>query len=134
MQVRVDSHVADALDRLEMAIGRGLEACGLKAEAYARELVPKDTGNLRDHITSQVEEHDCYIGVSTMSPPYSIYVEFGTGKYSQHGGRQTPWVYKDAKGGWHTTEGQKPQPFIRPAVENHTGEYRQILEDSLRNA
>lgn len=135
-EVEYESNCEEALEAVKNAIIRGLKACGERARDYARELVPKRTGNLKDHINYEVDESDesVSVGVEHMTPPYGIYVEFGTGKYAETGGRMTKWSYKTASGQWVTTEGTQPKPFIRPAAENHTDEYRQILKDSLENA
>lgn len=132
--IEIDDHSDEVLAALENAINRGLKAAGMAAEGYAKGLCPRDTGNLQDHIKSEVEGHDLYIGVTTMNPPYGIYVEFGTGIYSTVGGRQTPWVYKDKAGEWHLTHGMRAQPFIKPAAADHANEYMQILKNSLENA
>lgn len=47
------------------------------------------------------------------------------------GSRQTPWVYQDAKGDWHLTHGQRAQPYLKPAVTDHVGQYRSIIETEL---
>lgn len=61
-----------------------------------------------------------------------IDVELGTGKYAQGGnGRNTPWSYKDSKGNWHTTSGMPPRPYLRPAIENHKDEYKEVLEAEM---
>ena len=112
---------------------RGLEKCGLVAEGYAKKLCPVDTGNLRNSITHVVDEDEpaAYIGTNN---EYAPYVELGTGKYAEGGGgRPTGWAYQDAKGNWHYTHGQKPQPYIKPAVADHAQQYRDILEDELKN-
>lgn len=132
--VEVDDMSDEILAALHNAVDRGLKAIGETAVNYASDLVPVNTGNLKDHITYEVDGEDCYVGVSTMNPPYGIYVEFGTGVYAETGGRQTPWVYKGSDGSFYQTVGQQPHPFIRPAAEQHGDEYRQILIDSLENA
>ena len=43
----------DVLSKTQEAIDRALEICGGKAESYAKELCPVDTGNLRNSITHQ---------------------------------------------------------------------------------
>lgn len=48
------------------------------------------------------------------------------------GGRQTPWVYQDAKGNWHYTRGNKAQPFLKPALNDHADEYREIIKMRLK--
>lgn len=119
------------LEALKNAVQRGLESCGEVAVGYAQDDCPVDTGNLRGKISYKVDGEDCYIGTNVK---YAPYVEYGTGKYAEKGGRQTPWVYIDGDGNAHYTHGQKPQPFLRPAAANHTQEYLDILKDSLRNA
>ena len=54
----------------------------------------------------------------------------GTGKYAKEGnGRKTPWVYRTADGEFHFTEGQEPQPYLLPALEENT---EQIKKEILR--
>lgn len=116
---------------MRSAVLRGLEKCGLVAERYAKKLCPVDTGNLRNSISHTVdtEEPAAYIGTNS---EYAPYVEFGTGIYAT-GGRPTPWAYQDAKGKWHWTRGNKAQPFLKPAVADHAGKYRQIIEGELKD-
>lgn len=110
---------------------RALEKCGLTAEGYAKKLCPVDTGNLRNSISHKIntEEPSAYIGTNI---EYAAYVELGTGKYIE-GGRPTPWVYQDDKGNWHWTAGNPAQPFLKPAVADHSQTYRNIIEDELKN-
>ena len=110
---------------------RALERCGEQAEGYAKDLVPVDTGRLRNGITHAVSEDEmaAYVGSNTS---YAPYVELGTGIYAA-GGRPTPWVYQDANGNWHWTAGNPAQPFLKPAVADHPQTYRNIIEDELQN-
>ena len=82
-----------------------LEEIGLLAERYAKELCPVDTGNLRNSITHTVDEENlvAYLGTPV---EYATYVEMGTSR-------------------------MKAQPYIRPAFENHMGEYKDRLEKRL---
>lgn len=117
------------------ALLRGLEKCGLTAEGYAKKLCEgfkHPTGNLRNSITHTVDEEEpaAYIGSNV---EYAAYVELGTGKYVS-GGRPTPWVYQDEKGNWHRTNGQKAQPYLKPAVADHADKYREIIKNALENA
>lgn len=128
--IEITDHSDAVNEAFEAAILRGLEKCGLVAEGYAKKLCPVDTGNLRNSITHRLDDHDVYIGTDN---EYAAYVELGTGKYAtEGGGRPTPWVYQDAKGNWHYTHGQKPRPFLKPAVADHAQQYRNILEDELK--
>lgn len=86
------------------AIERALEAIGLAAEGYAKMKCPVDTGNLRNSITHGTMEDAAYIGTNV---EYAPYVELGTSK-------------------------TKAQPFFKPAVTNHSSEYKKLIENELR--
>ena len=133
MNIKFTDNSREVLAALDAALLRGLEKCGLVAEGYAKKLCPVDTGSLRNSITHVVDDGEpaAYIGTDS---EYGPYVELGTGIYAEGGGgRPTPWVYQDAKGNWHYTHGNKAQPFLKPAVADHAPQYRQILEDELKN-
>lgn len=132
MSVEFKDNSSKVKSEFDEALLRGLEKCGLVAEGYAKKLCPVDTGNLRNSITHEVveDENAVYIGTNN---EYAAYVCLGTGKYAE-GGRPTPWVYQDANGNWHYTHGQKPQPFLKPAVTDHTDKYREIIKDAFENA
>lgn len=132
MKITLEDHSAEVYKELEKACQRALEKCGLVAEGHAKKMCPVDTGNLRNSITHTVAdngERAAYVGTNS---EYGVYVECGTGVYYP-GGRQTPWVYQDAKGDWHLTHGQRAQPFIKPAVSEHGEQYRKIIEAELKN-
>jgi len=118
-----------AKEEMLAACLRALEKCGLTGEGFAKFLCAVDTGELRNSITHIVviDEMTVYIGTNN---DHGIYVELGTGKYYP-GGRQTPWVYQDAKGNWHLTHGQRAQPYLKPAVADHAQTYRTIIEGEL---
>ena len=105
------SYKGQVLVGLEAAKAKALETIGGKAESYAKRLCPVDTGNLRNSIThEQFDESTEVIGSNV---EYAPYVELG-----------------------HiTTTGTKvaAQPFLRPAAENHSGEYRRIIEQVMKN-
>ena len=132
MNIKFTDNSKEVSDNIKAALLRGLETCGLVAEGYAKKLAPVDTDNLRNSITHEVveDENAVYIGTNN---EYAAYVCLGTGKYAE-GGRPTPWVYQDANGNWHYTHGQKPQPFLKPAVTDHTDKYREIIKDAFENA
>ena len=130
MNVQFTDNSKEVLEAMQKAAVRALEKCGLTAEGYANKMCPVDTGNLRNSITHTVDEEElaAYIGSAV---EYAAYVELGTGKYVS-GGRPTPWVYQDEKGNWHRTNGQKAQPYLKPAVADHSNTYRKIIEDELK--
>ncbi len=132
MSFEMIDNTAEFLRLFDSAVIKGLERCGLQGEGYAKDLTPVDTGNLRNSITHKVDTREPAVYIGTNNE-YAAYVELGTGKYYK-GGRPTPWVYQDAKGQWHHTNGQKAQPYLRPAVTNHKQTYANIMEDALKNA
>ena len=89
----------------DQAILTGLEAVGLRAEGYAKEKCPVDTGNLKNSIThtTNMSEKSTIIGSAV---EYAPYVEYGTSR-------------------------QKAQPYLEPAVKDHVSEYQRIFEEQL---
>ena len=124
----------DVLGRIEKitdpeAVNRALgQACAL-VERSAKQKAPKGTGELRQSITSKVED---FQGIVYTPLEYAPYVEYGTGIYAEDGGRQdVPWRYKDDEGNWHTTSGQHPQPYMRPALNESREQVIRILKEAL---
>lgn len=114
------------LPALEKALGK---ACAL-VERAAKQNAPKDTGELRRSITSKVEGTQ---GVVFTPLEYAPYVEYGTGLFAEGGGRMdTPWAYQDDKGEWHQTNGQKPHPFLRPALDENREEIIRIIKEGMK--
>lgn len=131
MKVEFIDNSDKVLEELQAAALRALEKCGMTAEGYAKPLAPVVTGNLRNSITHKVDESDLAVYIGTNNE-YAAYVELGTGKYAESGGRPTPWVYQDDNGNWHHTHGQRAKPYLKPAVADHNQEYRSIIEDELK--
>ena len=104
------------------------KACAL-VEASAKKNAPKGTGELRRSITSKVEGDR---GVIYTPLHYAPYVEFGTGLFAENGGRKdVPWVYQDDEGEWHSTSGMKPQPYMRPALDENRDQILKIIKEGL---
>ena len=110
-------------------IEEALGTCCSVVEKSAKQKAPKDTGALRRSITSKVEGNQ---GIIFTPLEYAPYVEYGTGLFAESGGRKdVPWNYQDDEGKWHSTSGQKPQPFMRPALEENKQLIKQILKEEL---
>lgn len=118
--VEFDDHSPEVLAALKRATIRGLEACGAKAESYAKQELSRAklhadgsvrpnviTGRLRNSISHVVQNNKAIIGTNV---EYAATVELG--------GRNPKWKY----------------PYLKPAATQHTGEYKQILANSLKNA
>lgn len=102
--VTFTSNRAAVLAAVSDAKKRALEIMGGKAESYAKQLAPVDTGRLRNSIThQQYDESTEIIGTNV---EYAPYVELGTKR-------------------------QKAKPYLRPAAENHADEYKAIWNNEL---
>jgi HK97 gp10 family phage protein len=108
------------------------KAC-LLVEREAKQTAPKVNGELRRSITSKVEG---FTGMVYSPLFYAPYVEYGTGIFSDHpmGGRKdVPWIYFDEKEQeYFATKGQKPQPYMRPALDNNREKIIEILGEGLK--
>lgn len=131
MEIKFTDNSQMVLEEFRTACVRAMETCGLVAEGYAKKLVPVDTGNLRNSISHKVDDSEPSVHIGT-NAEYAAYVELGTGKYAETGGRPDPWVYQDEEGRWHRTSGNKAQPYLRPAVADHAKQYREIIETELK--
>lgn len=133
MDVKFTDNSEKVKEELQKSVLRALEKCGLVGEGYAKKQCPVDTGELRNSISHLVDEDQKAVYIGTNSE-YGPYVELGTGIYAtEGGGRPTPWVYQDAKGDWHMTHGQQAQPFLKPAVADHSDTYRSIIKQELED-
>jgi HK97 gp10 family phage protein len=115
----------------EQALGK---ACAL-LEREAKMKAPKDTGALRNSITSKIEHDGEELSGIVFTPlEYAPYIEYGTGLFAENGGRtEVPWSYQDDEGNWHSTSGIHPQPFMRPAFDENREEIVKILAEGLTN-
>ena len=124
----------DGLDstKLESAITKAT----MLVEGEARIKAPKDNGELKRSIESRIESGGGNIQGIVFTPlEYAPYVEYGTGLFAEGGdGRKdVPWHYQDDKGEWHSTKGQKPKPFMRPALDENREEILRIIKEGLLN-
>jgi HK97 gp10 family phage protein len=103
---RIVDHSQEIINATNEAIYNALYIIGAKAADYAAGLAPVDTGRLKNSLTHEVamDEKAVYVGTNV---EYAPYVEFGT--------------YK-----------QRPQPYLKPAIQNHMDEYKNILETELK--
>jgi HK97 gp10 family phage protein len=137
MKLKIELENADKIELLnEAALYRALgRACAL-VERKAKEKAPKGNGALRRSITSEItREGDELVGTVFTPLEYAPYVEYGTGLFAEggNGRKDVPWHYKDDKGEWHTTSGQKPQPYMRPALNESREEILRILKEALND-
>lgn len=112
MSVTFISHAKDVQNGMKKAKATALEMIGGKAESYAKKLCPVDTGRLRNSITHQQYDDNTEVIGSNVS--YAPFVEL------PH----------------HSASGNliSGKPFLRPAAEGHTAEYKNIIETVMKNA
>lgn len=95
---------------LPEALEKALTEIGIEAEAHAKEIITAkgavDTGRLRNSITHALDGTKAvHIGTNV---EYAPYIEAGTSR-------------------------MKARPYLRPAVEDFKDEYKEILENNLKN-
>ena len=109
MSVTIKDNTKEVLSALEKAKKNGLEAIGLTAEGYAKKnLYPGhglDTSRLRNSISHATDKEAAYIGTNV---EYAPYVELGA-------------------------RGRKGLHYLQQAATEHKAEYKQIMEDALKN-
>lgn len=129
--VSLDEYVNETLGA---AADEGInKACQIILNAAIKNC-PVESGQLQSSLTMDIDEknHVGYVGTNV---EYAPYVEIGTGIYSSKGnGRQEPWTYQDAQGNYHTTSGNKPHPFLQPAVEQNREKITEVIRDAIANA
>jgi HK97 gp10 family phage protein len=116
------------VDEKEIAQALG-QACAL-VERSAKQKAPKGNGELRRSITSSVVGDT---GIVFTPLEYAPYVEYGTGLFAEggNGRKDVPWHYQDDEGEWHSTSGQNPSPFLRPALNENREQIKRILKGGL---
>lgn len=105
MSVTIKDNTQQVLSALEKAKNQGLEAIGMTAEGHAKKNTPVDTGRLRNSITHTADSNAAYIGTNV---EYAPYVELGA-------------------------QGRKGVHMLQRAATEHKAEYKQLMEDALKN-
>lgn len=108
LKIKLTSHKGKVLDAEESAVRRAMEMIALQMEGYAKEELTRqkavDTGRLRNSVSHVAEDRDAIVGTNV---EYGPYIEFGT--------------YKMAA-----------RPYLRPAIQKHHDEYRQMILYQLK--
>lgn len=122
---------------VDKAVENGLLNGAKAVQESAKLLCPVDTGALKNSISIRMESEDTVAVLA--SEEYATCVEFGTGSKgdpSVHHTSKEKWVYRDDKGRFFTTFGQKPQPYLAPALhankENVEREFASAIKKAIR--
>ena len=107
-------NLQEVLSALSGAIETGLVKIGAAAQGYAKDNTPVRTGILRNSIGVEVkpDEKAAYIGTMVDKFPGKPY-----GQYVELGARGRPGVH-----------------MLQRAANDHTDEYKRLMEDSMKNA
>lgn len=130
--IEIKSHKKDFLDEFNLSRDAALEAIGLIAERYAKELCRVDTGRLRNSITHATAKYEgavnykdnegkTYSDAKAKSTPENNAVYIGTNV------EYAPYIELG------TSKNHGPYPFLQPAAQNHIDEYRRIIESALKD-
>ena len=104
----------EVLGALNSALEDGLVKIGAAAQGYAKDNTPVRTGTLRDSIGVEVKSDEKAAYIGTMidkfpDKPYGQYVELGA-------------------------RGRQGVHMLQRAASEHGSEYKQIIEDAMKNA
>lgn len=105
MEVKITDNSDKALEELQRKIEMALIAIGATAESHAKDYCPVDTGRLRNSISNTHDADSAYIGSNV---EYAAYVELGTSR-------------------------RKAKPYLKPAVTQHTAEYKDLAKQALES-
>lgn len=150
------------LDKMaDVNIEAALSECGTIIEETAKELCPVDSGQLQGSIHKQpvkYEDGQAYVEVST-NVSYAPYVEYGTGVFNHGDGLY--WVFvKGSPSQGETshkrytlekakqivammrsegldayyTNGQPPQPYMVPALNNNARQFEKVFDHYVKEA
>lgn len=136
----VEDNIDEIISLKDLACARALFIISEKAKDYAANLCPVGTpestgkkgyrgGTLKQSITAESDAESMVLGTNV---EYAPYVELGTGP------NFTPppeWEQFDAPKGSGLGHGYvTSRPFIRPAIEDHLEEYKDIIKEELSDA
>ena len=131
----------EVLSALEAAIKRGNETIGMTAERHAKKKCPVDTGRLRNSITYALAGEETHVKSYKANKKKAgekerkTYTYEGTAEGKKGSGVYIGTNVEYAEGielGTHRKAG--PVHFLQDAAANHSDEYKELMEDSMKNA
>ena len=118
------------------AARKALTEIGLLSERYAKQGCVVDTGLLRNSITFALDGEAAYTG------EYKADRGGKTGAYSgaapkEGAGSNAVYVGSNVEYAPYVelgTSKQKAKPFLRPAIQDHSGEFEAVVKKNMENA
>lgn len=124
---KLDSLGGDA----EKALQDGIDKATRRVKRDAKLLAPVDTGRLRNSIQSKTTNADGRIeGVVSTNVEYAPYIEFGTGQT----GENSQAIKPEGISYRHDWKGQKPQPFLFPALVQNENSIKKDIASTVKKA
>jgi len=112
--------------RIAPAAAAGAKAWADAVLARAQQIVPVDTGELRDsgHVVVVVEDKRCYARVQ-FDADHAAFVEYGTGRRGAASAGAGPHGYNQE---W---AGMAAQPYLRPASDEVKPEAKELVKQEV---
>lgn len=104
MNVKVTSRRTLVEAELNKRVALAMELVASQMERHAIEVVPVDTGTLKQSISHLSDDNTAVVGTNV---EYAPYVEFGTSNMGA-------------------------QPYLAPSINNYIGNYKAIIEKILQ--
>lgn len=120
------SRVPEVISAVATAADRALEKMGGTAETHAKKKCPVKTGRLKGSITHQRSTSEADTMLVGTNVSYAPFVELG---HDQEVGRYVPAIGKRL-----VASHVDGKPFLKPAIEEHVEEYKEIVRKEFKNA
>ena len=130
----------EVLNALEAAIRRGNEAIGMTAERHAKKKCPVDTGRLRNSITYALAGEETHVKSYKANKKKAGEKERKTYTYEGTAeGKKGSGVYIGTNVEYavfveNGSQGRTAVHFLQDAATGHTDQYKELMEDSMKNA
>lgn len=131
---RLVNNKEQILNALKEKAPVALEACGLAAEGYAKRLAPVDTGLLRNSITHALDGEATAIATYTDNPGIQ-HGEYSGSTPAESGHARAVYLGTNVEYAPYVEMGTSrtdPQPFIQPAIADHAGQYKKLIQSYLQ--
>ncbi len=113
-------------NRITPAVRAAVEASAQFVLQEAQQIVPVDTGELRDSGKTVIVEQDKRIvGNVVFTADHAGYVEMGTGQRGAASPGAGPYPYSPT---WH---GMPARPYLRPALDTARGVIRELFKSQI---
>jgi len=136
MAAKFTSNLDQVMSATDRAMRKAAEIIGGTAEGFAKRRCLHDTGLLRNSITH---------GLAGEAPSTGAYTDDAGAQRGQYtgdipkasGSKYTVVIGTNVHYATYIEMGtvkMDPHPYMRPAIEEHRDEYRQVVETCLKNA